>query len=144
MTKQTEFAESLVGSQAGDQNSRLCTLTLAAILAIGGAISGFGQQPSPTQSEAAKPTTEKKPAAEPKEKTVGNYAMHSNVELGGVITRKDGSDAMWATMVNEGTGLRVLNQSLELRTMNPSKTPFFDTLSTASFGLAANRTTCRI
>ena len=60
--------------------------------------------------------------------------MHSSVELGGIITQKDGSSAMWATMVNEGTGMRILNQSLEMRTMNPSKTPFFDTLSTASFG----------
>jgi hypothetical protein len=60
--------------------------------------------------------------------------MHSSVELGGVVTQRDGSRAMWSTMVNEGTGMRVLNQSLELHTLNPSKTPFFDRLSTASFG----------
>ena len=65
---------------------------------------------------------------------LGNYTMHSSVELGGVITQKDGSRAMWSTMVNEGTGMRVLNQSLELRSVNTRKTPFFDTLSTASFG----------
>lgn len=134
MTIQTQFAQSLVGSQAGARIPRLCTLTVAVVLAIGGAISAIGQQASPAQPDAAKPAAAKKPAAEPKEKTLGNYTMHSNVELGGVITRKDGSDATWATMVNEGTGLRVLNQSLELRTMNPSKTRFFDTLSTASFG----------
>ena len=51
-----------------------------------------------------------------------------------MITQRDGSDAMWATMVNQGTGMRVLNQSLEIHSLNPSKTPFFDTLSTASFG----------
>src|SRR5580700_8986539 len=134
MTKQTEFEHSLVGSPAGFRISRLCALTAAAILAIGGAISGFGQQPQATQSETAKPAAEKKPAPEPKEKMLGNYTMHSSVELGGVITQKDGSNAMWSTMVNEGTGLRVLNQSLELRSVNTRKTPFFDTLSTASFG----------
>lgn len=134
MTIQTQFAQSLIGSQAGTRISRLCTFTVAAMLAVGGAIGAIGQQPAPTQPDAARPAAEKKPAAEPKERTLGNYTMHSNVELGGVITQKDGSDAMWATMVNEGTGLRVLNQSLELRTMNPSKTPFFDRLSTASFG----------
>lgn len=131
MTRQTEFANSLVGSPAGFRISRLRALTAGVILAIG-AMSGYGQQPAP--SEAAKPTTEKKPAAEPKEKMLGNYTMHSSVELGGVITQRDGSSAIWATMVNEGTGMRILNQSLDLRSVNPSKTPFFDRLSTASFG----------
>lgn len=134
MTKQTEFAYSLVGSPAGFRISRLCTLTAAAILAIGGVFSGYGQQPQANPTETAKPATEAKPAPAPNPKTVGAYTMHSNVELGGVITQKDGSSAMWATMVNEGTGMRVLNQSLELRTTDPSKTRFFDTLSTASFG----------
>ena len=133
MTKQTEFAISLVGSLTGLKISRLRSLTAAAILAIG-TISGFGQQPQATQSATAKPATEKKPAPALKEKMLGSYTMHSSVELGGVITERDGSNAMWATMVNETTGLRVLNQSLELRTTNPRKTPFFDTLSTASFG----------
>ena len=134
MTRQIEKANSLVGSSAGSKFARLNALTAAVILAIGGTLSGFGQQPQAVQSETAKTAAEKKPVAEPKEKMVGNYTMHSSVELGGVVTQKDGSSAMWATMVNEGTGMRVLNQSLELRTTNPSKTPFFDKLSTASFG----------
>ena len=134
MTRQIEKANSLVGSSAGSRFARLNALTAAVILAIGGTLSGFGQQPQAVQSETAKPAAEKKPAAEPKEKMSGNYTMHSNVEVGGVITQKDGSDAMWATMVNEGTGMRIINQSLELRSVNPSKTPFFDRLSTASFG----------
>ena len=134
MTKQTEFANSLVGSPAGARISRWCTLTAAAILAISGTFSGYGQQPQATPAEAAKPATENKPAPAPNPKMVGAYTMHSNVELGGVITQKDGSSATWATMVNEGTGMRVLNQSLTLHTTNPSKTPFFDTLSTSSFG----------
>jgi len=133
MTKQTKFAHSLVGSSAGIRISRLCTLTVAAILAIG-TVNSFGQQPTAPSPEKAKPATEKKAKLPPAEKIVGNYSMHSVVELGGVITQKDGSRAMWATMVNEGTGMRVLNQSLEMHTVNPSKTPFFDTLSTASFG----------
>ena len=134
MTKQTEFANRLVGSSAGTRISRLCTLTIAAVLSVGGAVNVFGQQPQATPAEKAKPATEKKVPAPPAAKTVGNYNMHSNVELGGVITQKDGSRAMWSTMVNEGTGMRVLNQSLEMHTVNPSKTPFFDTLFTSSFG----------
>src|SRR5579863_8635129 len=99
MTKQTKHAHSLVGSQAGIRISRGCTLTAAVLLAMG-ALSCFGQQPQATQAETAKPAAEKKPAAEPKEKMLGNYSMHSSVELGGIITQKDGSRAMWATMVN--------------------------------------------
>lgn len=135
MTIQTKFANSLVGSPAGARISRLRALTAAAIVAISTTVLANGQEPQAAQPEAAKPATATKPAPPaPKEKTLGNYSMHSSVELGGVITQKDGSRAMWATMVNEGTGMRVLNQSLELRSLNPSKTPFFDTLSTASFG----------
>ena len=55
MTKQTEFANSLVGSPAGVRISRLCTLTIAAVLAIGGAVSGFGQQP---QADFARTSSE--------------------------------------------------------------------------------------
>ena len=134
MTKQIEYAHSLVGSPAGIGISRLTALTAAMILVIGGAASSIGQQPQAVQPEASK-AAETKPAAEPKEKMVGKYTMHSSVELGGVVTaNKDGSSAMWATMVNEGTGMRVLNESLELRTTDPRKTPFFDRLSSASFG----------
>ncbi len=133
MTKQTEFANSLVGSSAGINVSLLCALVIAAMLAVG-AVNCSGQQPQITQAQKALPATEKKAPLPPAEKTVGNYSMHSNVELGGVISDWSGSDPMWATMVNEGTGMRILNQSLEMHTVNPSKTPFFDTLSTASFG----------
>jgi hypothetical protein len=132
MTKQTKLAHSLVGSSAGIRIPRLCTLTMAALVAFC-TLNGIAQQPQATTTEQAKPA-EKKAPAPPAEKKVGNYTMHSNVELGGVITQRDGSRAMWATMVNEGTGMRVLNQSLELHTINPSKTPLFDRLSTASFG----------
>ena len=83
MTKQTEFANSLVGSSAGIRIPRLFTLTIAAVLAIG-AFTSFGQQPPP--SPKVVPATEKKAAAPPAEKTVGNYTMHSNFEVGGVIS----------------------------------------------------------
>ena len=133
MTKQTEFANSLVGSQAGFSISRLCTLTLAAILFTSGAVAGFAQA-QPEAAKPAKPATEKKPATEPAAKIVGGYMIHSMIELGGNLTQKNGSSAMWATMVNEGTGMRVVGQSLEMHSVNTSKTPFFDTLSTSSYG----------
>jgi hypothetical protein len=110
-------------------------------LATASAVAGFAQD-QPAVNAAAKPKTakaapaakEKKPAAEPASKTMGGYQVHSMVELGGRFTEKSGSDAMWATTINQGTGARVLAQSLDMHTLNPSKTPFFDTLSTSSFG----------
>jgi hypothetical protein len=136
MTEQTKSCTSLGGSRAGISIYRLCTLTLVAVLASGGAVLGFAQD----QPEAPKPAKqvvekEKKPATESTEKVVGGYTVHQSIELGGRITaNKTGSSAMWATMVNQGTGMRVLGHSLEMHSMNPSKTPFFDTLSSGSFG----------
>jgi len=62
------------------------------------------------------------------------YEVHQSLELGGNIVTKDGSAAMWSTMVNEFSGMRLINQSLTMHSVDKSKTPFFDTLSTNSFG----------
>jgi hypothetical protein len=122
--------------------SRICPITLAAVLATCGAVSGRTQEnPKP---EAAKPAAESKPAAKSaaenkpangtEGKTVGNYQVHQMIELGGRIANKSGSDAMWATMVNQTSGFRVLSQSLEMHSTNTAKTPFFDVLTTNSYG----------
>ncbi len=131
MTKQTEYEHSLVGSPAGAGVSRLRAFAGAAIIALAAGVSAFGQQSAAPAKQAA----EQKQPAEAKPKMAGKYyMMHSSVELGGIISEKSGSDAMWATMVNERTGMRMLNESLELRSTDPSKTPFFDTLTTTSLG----------
>lgn len=140
MTKQTTFFESLGRSQAG-AILRLSTLTLVAILAGGIVVSGYAQeQPSaaktaepPPAAKAAQPT-EKKPAAPADGKVMGGYQVHSMIDLGGQIVEKSGSNAMWATMVNQTTGARVLGQELQMHTLDPHKTPFFDTMNTSSFG----------
>jgi hypothetical protein len=133
MTNQTESRKSLGGSPAGVSFSRLCTLTLAAILITGGAVAGFGQA-QPDAAKPAKPVSEKKPAAEPAEKIAHGYMIHQSIEVGGRMTSTTGSTAMWDTLVNQGSGGRILGQSLELHSVDPSKTPFFDTLSTFSTG----------
>jgi hypothetical protein len=111
---------------------------------LGGAVAGFAQdQPSPAAPAAqapaakapAKPEPQKVPApSDSTEKKMGNYMVHSMIELGGTITDKSGSSAMWATMVNQGTGLRLVGQSLEMHSTDTTKTHFFDTLSTSSYG----------
>ena len=133
MTEQTKASTSLGGSRAGISFYRLCTLTLVAALASGAAALGFAQD-QPEAAKPAKQAVETKPASEATRKTVGNYQVHQSIELGGRITQRNGSSAMWATMVNQNTGMRVLNHSLEMHSLDPSKTPFFDTLSSASFG----------
>lgn len=134
MTNQTNSCNCLGGSRSGSSIARLCTLTLAAILATGGAVAGLAQA-QPDAAQPAKQVVEQKPAAEPAQMIRGGYLIHQTIELGGRITaNKSGSDAMWATMVNQGTGMRVLSHELEMRSVDPSKTPFFDTLTSSSFG----------
>ncbi len=133
MTNQTKFFMSLGGSQAGVSVSRFCTLTLAAIVAIGGTIAAPAQD-KPEAAKAAKAAEKKAPAKNPAEKIMGGYHVHSMVELCGRIRERSASDAKWSTNVNQSTGMRVLGQEMEMHTVNPSKTPFFDTLSTSSYG----------
>jgi hypothetical protein len=139
MTKQAKIRTCLDKSSEGARVSRLCALTLIAISTMGSAVNSFGQAQQP-QSEAAKPAkqvAETKPVTktEPNGKVIGGYLVHQEIELGGrIVADKTGSEAMWATMVNQSTGMRVLNQYIDMHTMNPSKTPFIDTLTSSSFG----------
>jgi hypothetical protein len=138
MTVQTNSNTSLGGSPAGFSISRLCTLTLAAIMFTGGAVTGLGQaQPDaakPADANPAKTVTEAKPAPPPADKIVGGYLVHQSIEVGGRYTKVSGSQPMWDTLNNQSSGGRILGESLDLRSVNPAKTPFFDTLSTYSVG----------
>jgi hypothetical protein len=133
MTNQTEIRNSLGGSPAGVVFSRSCTLILAAILATGGAVAGFAQD-KPDAAKPARPVSEKKPAPELAAKISHGYMIHQSLEVGGRFTTISGSTAMWDTLVNQGSGGRILGQSLEMHSVDPSKTPFFDTLTTYSTG----------
>lgn len=133
MTNQTNSQNRLGGSPAGISFARLCTLTLAAILLTAGAAAGYGQA-QPEASKPAPPAPEKKLAAEPEAKIVGNYMVHQSLEVGGRFTTTTGSQPMWATLFNQSSGGRILGQSLEMHSVNTSKTPFFDSLSTYSTG----------
>jgi hypothetical protein len=134
MTRQTKSFYSLGGSRAGFRFSRFCPLTLVAALAVGGAAHGLAQA-APDAAKPARQVKDKKPATEPGPKIVGGYIVHQTVELGGrIVANKAGSNAMWSTMVNQTTGLRVIGHDLEMHSVNTSKTPFFDTLTSSSYG----------
>ena len=124
MTRQTISCRCLGGSRLGLSMARLSALALVAALASGGAAIGFAQSA----------TAAAKPAAEPAQVVKGGYQIHQSVELGGRITNTGGNRGMWDTLVNQSSGARVLSHSLEMHTVDPSKTPFFDTLTTTSFG----------
>jgi len=135
MTAQTNASKCLGRSPAGVRLSRLCTLTLAATFFVCGTAAVYGQPAG--QAEAAKPTPTvpaAKPGGEPEAKIVGGYMVHQSIEVGGRITNVSGSQAMWDTLVNQGSGGRVLGQSLEMHSVNNAKTPFFDNLTTSSTG----------
>ncbi|UWZ86481.1 hypothetical protein [Occallatibacter riparius] len=145
MTNQTYSAKSLGGSQAG-MVSRWRTLLVATMVAGGLALAAYAQEPTtpPAAGQPAAPQqpatppkpapTQAKPPADTNGKTMGGYQVHSMVDLGGRFAEKNGSRAMWATMVNQTTGARVLGQEVQMHTVDPHKTPFFDTLSSSSFG----------
>jgi hypothetical protein len=131
MTNQTNAQKCLGGSPAGMKLSRICALALAATLTMGGAIAGLAQ--SQTDATAPAPKPAKKTTA-PGEKMLQKYTVHQSIELGGRVAKVSGSAPMWDTMVNQSSGMRVLSQSMELRSIDRSKTPLFDTLTTTSTG----------
>jgi len=62
------------------------------------------------------------------------YVIHQSVDLGGHIADHSGSGAVYDTMVNLQSGPRILEQSLDLRAVDPSHAILFDRFSTNSFG----------
>ena len=133
MINDTRVFRSLSGPPAWLSAARIFSLTVAVALAAGGALALFGQA-QPEAPKPAKTVKENKPAAKPEGKTAGKYAVHQSLEMGGRITNTSGSDAMWSTLVNMGTGARVIGQSLEMHSTDTSKTKFFDNLNSSSFG----------
>ena len=65
--------------------------------------------------------------------TFGNYNVRQSVELGWRFDDRNGSDAMYNTLVNLHGGPRVLDQSLDMHALNFDGA-WFDTLSLSSFG----------
>jgi len=62
------------------------------------------------------------------------YVVHESIELGGHIVDRSGSVPMWSTLVNLQSGPRILSQSLSMHSVDTKKTPFYDDLSSNSFG----------
>jgi hypothetical protein len=138
MTKQADLQKSLGRSRAGC--STLCTIAVVISLVTGGAAFALGQAASASPQATSNRPAAKTPAkASTRQETIYHgYRVHQSIELGGRITEISGSHAMWNSLVNQSTGLRILGQSLEMRSVNTSKTPLFDTLTTYSTGFGGD------
>ncbi len=62
------------------------------------------------------------------------YTIHQAVDMGGHIADHSGSSAVYATMVNQHSGPRVLDFSLDMRSVKPTNTFLFDRLTANGFG----------
>lgn len=63
----------------------------------------------------------------------GGYRIHQSIEVGGRVNYTTGSDAMYDTLVNLHTGVRVLDQSLSMESLTHAGS-LFDNLWATSYG----------
>lgn len=61
------------------------------------------------------------------------YEIHQAIEFGGYIAGVDGNESVWDTMVNQGSGPRLLGFSLDMRSVDHSNL-LFDELHATSYG----------
>jgi hypothetical protein len=66
--------------------------------------------------------------------TAGNYNIRQSAEVGYHILEEEGNSSVFDTIVDEHPGLRMLDQSLEVHSLNNAGL-LFDSLSLSSFGL---------
>src|SRR5271170_11904 len=105
MTSKYSFGSRAMSYRRGVQ--RLCFYTFA-LAAIAAAQAQDNPQWGGSMPDTSSP-----------DKIVGGYVIHQSIDIGGHITEKSGSDAMYATLVNLQSGARVLDQSLTMRAVDP-------------------------
>jgi hypothetical protein len=62
------------------------------------------------------------------------YSIHQSIDFGGHIVEQYGNESVYDNLVNLQSGARILDQSLEMRAVDPAKALLFDHLFTSSFG----------
>lgn len=117
----------------GVLRAALRLVLLAALCFSPGVVGRIHGQPGTAQS-AAVSLDHLRPASAAKPPMLGPYEVHQDFEAGWRITNTQGSQGMWDTLVDMGSGGRILNQSLLMHTTDPHKSPWFDNLSTFSYG----------
>ncbi|MDP9268960.1 MAG: hypothetical protein M3P27_11645 [Acidobacteriota bacterium] len=84
------------------------------------------QTPAPTPSQTTAPDAEKG-------EVMDGYEVHQSIEFGGHVVDFSGNGSMWDTFVNQSSGPRLLNQSLDMRSIDHNGL-LFDELHESSFG----------
>ena len=108
-----------------------CALLNSLIACVVAGTSAIAQTTAPAPAPAV---TQNTTMPSPGDNIRYGYVIHQSVDLGGHIADHSGSGAVYDTMVNLQTGPRILEQSLDLRAVDPSHAILFDHLSTNSFG----------
>jgi len=121
-------------------------LLCAAFAAFGihSGVPAFAQDAAKPSAVAANQPAQAAPKPPAEIKLADLYDIHQSVELGGHISSRSGSDAVYSTMINLHSGPRILSESLEMRA-KPATGPGarftpFDALSTNSFGYGGDPT----
>jgi len=112
-------------------NPRRCALVISAIAVIAGHAAGTSAM---AQVMVPAVVAQNPTLPSPGDNIRYGYVIHQAVTLGGHIADHSGSGAVYNTMVNLQTGPRILDQSLDLRAVDPAHAILFDHLSTNSFG----------
>lgn len=110
------------------------SLVLACLLAF--ALVAVAQTDSSTSADKKDDKQDDKKAAEkgPEQGEVWNgYEVHQSIEFGGHITDFTGSQALWNTYVNQYSGPRLLNQTLDMRSIGHNGL-LFDELHMSNWG----------
>jgi hypothetical protein len=124
--------------KAMKHNFALLLFALFALLAATAAAQQGSQQPAPaTKTKPAAQSGQSSAGAAPEEappgRQVGDYVVHQSIEVGGRIADKNGSGAMYNTLVNLQSGPRVLDQELSMQSRTHTGN-LFDSLYASSFG----------
>lgn len=69
-------------------------------------------------------------------KKIGDFQVNQSIEIGGRISSVSGSEPMYDTLVNYQSGVRILEQSLTMRSLTHED--LFDTLTLNSFGFGGD------
>ena len=112
-------------------NPKRCALVISLIACVVAGTSAIAQATPPAPAPAVAQNTT---MPSPGDNIRYGYVIHQSVDLGGHIADHSGSGAVYDTMVNLQTGPRILEESLDLRAVDPSHAILFDHLSTNSFG----------
>src|SRR5271156_3135548 len=114
------------------RSSGVVTLGITLLLAcLFWTSSAPAQSPGQT-APATPPPASSSSAASDEGKEIGGFQVTQSIEVGGRISSVSGSQAMYDTLVNDQSGLRILEQSLIMQSI--SHQDVFDTLTLNSFG----------